>query len=205
MLPYCNILLKGASLKQTITFLTLTKQPITALLALCQDGNQLAQLEVYNRYQRAMYNTALRIVKDTAVAEDVMQESFIAAFNKLGSFKGEATFGSWLKRIVVNNSIAEFRRSQRMPTVSDDYHLSVAEESPEGLEEEDYSELQSTALMEAMNQLNDNYRSILSLHFIEGYDYEEICEILSISYANCRTMISRAKESLRKKLVISYE
>ena len=205
MLPYCNILLKGSSLKQTITFLTLTKQPITALLALCQDGNQLAQLEVYNRYQRAMYNTALRIVKDTAVAEDVMQESFIAAFNKLGSFKGEATFGSWLKRIVVNNSIAEFRRSQRMPTVSDDYQLSVAEESPEGLEEEDYSEIQSTALMEAMNQLNDNYRSILSLHFIEGYDYEEICEILSISYANCRTMISRAKESLRKKLVISYE
>ncbi len=87
--------------------MTLTKENIESLLVLCKEGNQLAQLEVYNRYQKAMYNVAIRIVKDTAEAEDVMQESFITAFSKLDTFKGEATFGSWLKRIVINNGIVQ--------------------------------------------------------------------------------------------------
>ena len=73
-------------------------------------GKQSAQLEVYNRYYKAMYNTALRIVKDSAEAEDVMQDSFLNAFTKLESFKGEVTFGAWLKRIVINNSIHHYRR-----------------------------------------------------------------------------------------------
>ena len=180
--------------------MTLIKINIESLLALCQDGNQLAQLEVYNRYQKAMYNTALRIVKNTAEAEDVMQESFITAFGKLDNFKGIATFGSWLKRIVINNSIVQYRKSQRFVEVSDDYVGDEAEEDPE-YANDDYSEVRSHQLLECMKSLHSSYNDILTLHFIEGYDYEEICEIMEISYANCRTLISRAKESLRKKLV----
>jgi RNA polymerase sigma factor (sigma-70 family) len=92
--------------------LSLTKQNIETLLVLCKKGNQLAQMEVYNRYHNAMFNTALRIVKDSAEAEDIMQESFLTAFNKLDSFNGEATFGSWIKRIVVNNSITQYLKMQ---------------------------------------------------------------------------------------------
>ena len=180
--------------------MTLTQINIESLLALCQDGNQLAQLEVYNRYQKAMYNTAFRIVKNTAEAEDVMQESFITAFSKLDNFKGTATFGSWLKRIVINNSIVQYRKSQRFVDISEE---NIADEADEDQEyaNDDYSEVRSSQIMECMNNLHESYKDILTLHFIEGYDYEEICEILKISYANCRTLISRAKESLRKKLV----
>ncbi|MCZ6595929.1 MAG: RNA polymerase sigma factor [Bacteroidetes bacterium] len=180
--------------------MTLTQINIETLLALCQDGNQLAQLEVYNRYQKAMYNTAFRIVKNTAEAEDVTQESFITAFSKLDNFKGTATFGSWLKRIVINNSIVQYRKSQRFIEVSEENIADEAEEDPE-YANDDYSEVRSSQLMQCMNSLHDSYKEILTLYFIEGYDYEEICEILEISYANCRTLISRAKESLRKKLV----
>lgn len=180
--------------------MTLTKENIESLLALCQDGNQLAQLEVYNRYQKAMYNTALRIVKDTATAEDVMQESFITAFSKLDKFKGTATFGSWLKRIVINNSIVQYRKSQRFVQVSVENIREEAEDDPDPSEVA-YPEVRSGQLLECMNSLTDSYKNILSLHFIEGYDYEEICDIMQISYANCRTMISRAKTSLRKKLI----
>lgn len=159
----------------------------------------MAQLEVYNRYQHAMYNAALRIVKDTAAAEDVMQESFITAFDKLHTFKGTASFGSWLKRIVVNNSIVQYRKSQRFQQVSED---GLAEEADPFTEDHaDHSQVKAKQLMRCMEDLHENYRRILTLHFIEGYDYEECCEILDISYANCRTMISRAKESLRKKLM----
>ncbi|MBL4662715.1 MAG: RNA polymerase sigma factor [Flavobacteriaceae bacterium] len=180
--------------------MTLTKQNIDSLLALCQDGNQLAQLEVYNRYQKAMFNTAFRIVKDTAEAEDIMQEAFITAFSKLDSFKGTATYGSWLKRIVINKSIVQYRKSQRFIQVSEE---NIADEADEDVEQanEEYKQIRTNQLLDCMNSLTDSYKNILSLHFIEGYDYEEICEVLGISYANCRTMISRAKDSLRKKLI----
>ncbi len=185
-------------------FLSHKKEHIDALLQLCLIGNQGAQLEVYNRYYKAMYNTALRIVKDGAEAEDVMQESFLNAFTKLASFKGEVTFGSWLKRIVVNNSIYHYRKKQRKNEVGLDEVLYKVEDNEGFVADHDVSELKAQKVMEAMKLLKDNYRVSLTLHLIEGYDYEEISEIMQISYANCRTMVSRAKESLRHKLTPVY-
>ena len=179
--------------------MSLTNKDINTLLVLCKQGNQLAQLEVYNRYQKAMYNIALRIVKDRAEAEDIMQESFITAFSKLDSFKGDAAFGAWLKRIVINNSLTQYRKSSKYVHVSDEV-ISEEETNVEGIDEEDYTDVKVKKLLECMGELHQNYERILNLHFIEGYDYEELCDILDISYSNCRTMISRAKESLRKKL-----
>jgi RNA polymerase sigma-70 factor (ECF subfamily) len=72
---------------------------------LCTSGNQSAQLEIYDRYYKAMYNTSLRIVKDRFAAEDIMQDSFLTAFTKLKNLKDKKAFNSWLKRIVINNSI----------------------------------------------------------------------------------------------------
>ena len=182
--------------------MTLTKQNIETLIVLCKKGNQLAQMEVYNRYQAAMYNVSARIVKDTADAEDIMQESFITAFSKLHMFKGEATFGSWLKRIVINNSISHYKKNQRMVMLDEDRIADqVDEASFDGISEDDYTNTKAEQVMKGMDSINKNYKQILTLHLIEGYDYEEICEILEISYANCRTMISRAKESLRNKLL----
>lgn len=182
-------------------FLTQTNQNINTLLVLCRKGNQLAQLEVYNRYQHAMYNTALRIVKNTAEAEDVMQESFISAFSKLDKFKGDASFGSWLKRIIINNSIVQYKKSKRFVNIADEDFKEEAQEDSYFDTSEDYTHTKANKVLSCMDDLNDNYRQILNLHFIEGFDYEEICEIMQISYANCRTLISRAKESLRNKLI----
>ena len=81
-----------------------------ALAKLCKSGNQNAQLEIYNRYYKAMYNIALRIVKDSFEAEDIMQDSFLTAFTKLGELKDLKTFGAWLKRIVINNSIYHYKK-----------------------------------------------------------------------------------------------
>ena len=72
-----------------------TNQNIEQLLTLCSSGNQRAQLEVYNRYYKAMYNTSLRIVRDSYKAEDIMQESFLTAFSKLESLKDTSVFGAW--------------------------------------------------------------------------------------------------------------
>ena len=171
------------------------------LLQLCLEGKQSAQLEIYNRYYKAMYNTAVRIVKDSAEAEDVMQESFLNAFTKLHTFKGNVTFGAWLKRIVINNSIYHYRKQQKKQEVSLDDIMYKVEDNDEVSSDHGGTERKAQKVLEAMKRLKDNYRISLTLHLIEGYDYEEVSQIMDISYANCRTTISRAKESLRKKMI----
>ena len=149
-----------------------------------------------------MYNTALRIVNDTAEAEDVMQEAFIKAFSKLDSFQGRSTFGAWLKKITVNLSINSINKNSRYQNVPFEDALKNEVEEHEGVDVQE-AEVNSKVqkILNALNSLKDSYRVILTLHLIEGYDYDEICEILGISAANCRTSISRAKESLRTKLL----
>lgn len=175
-----------------------------ALLQECLKGKERAQLEIYNRYYKAMYNTALRIVKHNAEAEDIMQESFLNAFTKLHTYKGEVSFGSWLKRIVVNNSIYHYKKQKKFTTSNiEDVMHKVEDNDGVTFEHNGYNELKAQKVMETMKNLKDNYRISLTLHLIEGYDYEEISTIMNISYANCRTTISRAKESLRKRLSVN--
>jgi RNA polymerase sigma-70 factor (ECF subfamily) len=149
-----------------------------------------------------MFNTSLRILKNSFEAEDVMQESFLIAFTKLGTFKGEVTFGSWLKRIVINKSITQLRKNNKYEEVSLD---KVPEQSESAVDTTEYTMLKAKDISETINQLKDNYRFALTLHLIEGYDYEEIAEIMHITYQNSRTTISRAKNKLRQLLVVNYD
>ncbi|MBG6129894.1 RNA polymerase sigma-70 factor (ECF subfamily) [Aquimarina sp. EL_43] len=179
--------------------MSLTQLNTEQLIAKCRERDQNAQLETYNRYYKAMYNTALRIIKDTAEAEDIMQEAFLTAFTKLSMLEDNNMFGAWLKRIVINASLTAARKK--------DVHREIALETVEyaltdsnGIVEEDLSSVKVKTVLNTLTQLKDSYSTALSLHLIEGYDYEEICQIMNISYSNCRTLISRAKESLRKKI-----
>ena len=176
-----------------------------ALAKLCKSGNQNAQLEIYNRYYKAMYNISLRIVKDSFEAEDIMQDSFLTAFTKLGELKDLKTFGAWLKRIVINNSIYHFKKSHKYQNVPFDNGLYKVEENQSIGSDNDFTSLKAQQVLKVLNNLKDNYRVALTLNLIEGYDYEEISDIMNISYANCRTTISRAKESLRQKLQLTAE
>ena len=182
--------------------MTSTNQNIEQLLLQCQSGNQRAQLEVYNRYNKAMYNTAIRIVNDSFKAEDIMQESFLTAFTKLKTLKDTNVFGAWLKRIVINNSIAHYNKTVKQNEVPLETVLYKVEDD-NGIEESNHTNKKVKQILSVIKTLKPNYSLGLSLHLIEGYDYEEICDIMDISYANCRTLISRAKESLRQKLIQS--
>jgi len=139
-------------------------------------------------------------------AEDVMQEAFLNAFTKLDSYKGEVAFGAWLKRIVINRSLTELKKKNKMQEVK----LEVVNRQLEGDQDEevqdsavDYVKLRAKEVSKAMSQLKASYRTVLNLSLIEGYDNEEISAILNISSENCRTTISRAKSRLRKLLTES--
>lgn len=180
--------------------LTLTNHNIEQLVELCKTNNQFAQLELYNRYYKAMYNTAHRIVKDSFEAEDIMQDAFLLAFSKLNTLKDIKTFGAWLKRIVINKSIYHYNKSKKFEEVALDDVIYKVEDTNGITDNYEFTNIQAKQVIETMKTLKSNYRVALTLHLIEGFDYDEISTILKISNANCRTTISRAKDSLRKKM-----
>ncbi|KAF2513958.1 RNA polymerase sigma factor [Flavobacterium procerum] len=181
--------------------MSITNQNIEELIALCKANNQKAQFEVYNRYSKAMYNVAYRIVKDEHFAQDVMQEGFLKAFTKINDYKQEVAFGAWLKRIVINYSIDFYKKNNAFQAEDLSKSLYKIEENDSIVSDSiDMENLKVKQVLDTILDLKDNYRMVLTLFYIEGYDQEEICEILNISYANCRTTLSRAKENLRKKL-----
>lgn len=144
-----------------------------------------------------MYNTAIRILKDSFEAEDIMQEAFLTAFTKMDSYKGEVAFGAWLKRIVVNKSINQLRKNNR-------YEMAKMEIIPEHeIEEESFetNKLDPKMILNTIQGLKENYRIILTLHLIEGFDYEEIQQILNYTNENVRTTILRAKNKLKQVLL----
>jgi len=149
-----------------------------------------------------MYNTALRIVKDSYWAEDIMQESFLKAFTKLDTFKGEVTFGAWLKKIVVNHSLDNYKKiNKNALDPLDNVLYKVADDSDNDDEAQlDFKQLKVQQVAAAIQSLKENYRIALTLLYIEGYDQEEISGIMGITPGNTRTTISRAKESLLKKM-----
>lgn len=155
-------------------------------------------MQLYKLYYKAMYNSAYRILKDEFEAEDIMQEAFLAAFTKINSFKGEVTFGAWLKRIVINKSLTQLKKNNRYNEVKMDV---VTNNEIKELEEINYSSVSVQSISDAINSLKDNYRLVLTLNLIEGYDNEEIAQILNYSNENVRTTISRAKKKLKGLLI----
>ena len=167
------------------------------LIDACKKGDRKAQFELYRLYSSAMYNTTLRIVRDPDDSEDVMQEAFLKAFSRISTYRGEVSFGAWLKRIVVNKSL-DFLRLRRERVSLDE--VNKVEEIPEddpGVIEFAYS---ADEIRKAIYALPEGYRIVLSLILLEGYDHEEVSEILRISNATSRTQYHRAKKKLAELL-----
>lgn len=142
-----------------------------------------------------MFNTALRIVNNTADAEDVLQESFTDAFMQLGKFEQKSTFGAWLKQIVIHKSIGHLKK-RRVDLVDMDQANGFAEEEVD----ESSTRLTVEKIRNRMKDLPDGYRTVLSLYLFEGYDQEEIAEILGVAHATVRTQYIRAKQKLLQLL-----
>lgn len=164
------------------------------LVERCKQGHAPSYQALYQQYSKAMFNTSLRIVNNRADAEDVLQEAFVDAFRSLHDFNYRSTFGAWLKKIVINKSITVLRKRR--------VHFIEIESTglPELPQEEvlDEKEVQYRVdqVKKAIEKLPDGYRTVLTLYLLEGYDHEEISEIVGISHNTVRTQYIRAKQKL---------
>lgn len=170
---------------------------INNLIKRCKKSDKNAQLEVYKAYYKAMFNVSYRILKDEFEAEDIMQEAFLTVFTKIDTYKGEVTFGAWLKRIVINKSLTQLKKNNRYQVVKMEI-IPANEVEDEAI---NYSSLNAKNVLNCLQSLKENYSVILTLHLIEGYDYEEIAQILKYTNENVRTTISRAKKKLKQVLL----
>ena len=172
------------------------------LVEASKKGDQKAQFELYRLYFAAMYNTTLRIVGDSDDAEDVMQEAFLKAFLKLDSYRGEVSFGAWLKRIVINKALDFLRLKRDKLSLEDAGEIGEMEDEPDDSPEVEY---RAEAIKRAIHKLPEGYRIVLSLILLEGYDHEEVAGILNISNATSRTQYHRAKKKLIELLKSNNE
>lgn len=173
----------------------------TDIIEKCKQNNRIAQLQLYNQYCDGMFAVAMRFVKDSMEAEDIVQEAFIKAFTKLHQYKAEVTFGAWLKRIVVNKSIDLLKSKKQHMLELDEVHLKVVDSSYE--DEwlvDDIITLED--VKEAINKLPEKYQYVVMLYLIEGYDHQEIAEILNITEVASRTQLSRGKAQLKELLTL---
>ncbi len=170
---------------------------VTLLVEQCKEQNPKAQLALYRQYCEGMFIVAQRYVKDIAQAEDVMQEAFIKAFSKLHQFKGDVTFGAWLKRIVINTCLDAIK-ARKLETYSiNEEVLTLSEEN------DDWSVADEVTVQEvhrAIDNLKEPYRVVVQLFLLEGYDHQEIADILGISESASRTNLFRGKKQLQEQL-----
>jgi RNA polymerase sigma-70 factor (ECF subfamily) len=164
------------------------------LIDQCRQNNREAQFKLYQQYCNGMFIIANRLMDNPQDAEDAIQEAFINAFQKIEQYKGEVTFGAWLKKIVINKCLDNLKSERKrkanekvstidMPFVETTWQV------------EDTVSI--TEIKIAIQTLPDKYRRVIMLYLIEGYSHEEIAQILDITIITSRTRLRRGKQKLK--------
>jgi RNA polymerase sigma factor (sigma-70 family) len=173
---------------------------IDSLIKACKKGNQIAQLQLYDNYSQAMFTIACRYLNDEEDAKDAMQEGFLKAFLNIDSYKPEATFGAWLKRIIINQCLDTLKKRKLKFSADEVETLLITEDTDWDFD----SSISKAEIIEAIGQLNEKFKIVVKLYLIEGYDHKEISEILNIPIKTSRTHLSRGKSKLKELLKPKY-
>ena len=154
-----------------------------------------------------MFNTAKRMLGDDDQATDAVQDAFITAFQKLNQFEGQATFGSWLKRITVNRCLDELKKRKKAMLEALTEETPEPTDDPDALEDINWEDYQLSNIRKAIDQLPDGFKMVLSMYLFEGYDHAEIGEVLNVSESTSKSQYHRAKKKLLEiiKTTYSYE
>jgi len=191
--------------------LDLANLPDADVVALAQQGREVAYRELLRRYERPVFSLVFRMVRDRTVAEDLAQETFIKVLNHIDKYRPEFKFSSWLFKIANNVAIDHLRRRQ-LNTISMDgspnastaaeieaSSFDIVDQSESALDELQAREL-GTAIERAIASLRPEYRSCILLRHVEGRSYEEIAATLDLPLGTVKTFIYRARHQLRDLL-----
>lgn len=171
-----------------------------ALAMAAGKGDIEAFEKLYERHNRRVYSLCLRMTQNAAEAEDLAQEAFIQLFRKIGSFRGDSAFTTWLHRLTVNQCLMHFRkRSVKLEKTTEEGETPVqivsGTENPNSMPVMD-----RIALDNALTQLPPGYRTVFVLHDVEGHEHEEIAKMLGVAVGTSKSQLHKARMKLRKIL-----
>jgi RNA polymerase sigma-70 factor, ECF subfamily len=173
------------------------------LIARAQRGEEGAFSEIFETHKRRVYSLCLRMTGNTAEAEDLSQEAFLQLFRKIGTFRGESAFSTWLHRLVVNVVLMHLRKKGLQQISLDETDNSQEEPVKRDYGDDDRRLLGSVdriGLTRAIEQLPTGYRTVFVLHDIEGYEHNEIAQIMGCSIGNSKSQLHKARMKLREWL-----
>ncbi len=164
----------------------------------CKRENATCQKEVFNRFAGHMLGVCNRYARNSADAEDILQDSFIKVFNKIGQFKFEGSFEGWIRRIVVNTALKKYSliRYEKELNGLELNENQLSQSNPAA-----YSHLTEKDLLILINSLPDGYRLVFNLYVIEGYQHEEIASMLGIQSGTSRSQLVKARMMLQKQIL----
>ncbi|MDR9399116.1 RNA polymerase sigma factor [Salibacter sp.] len=175
---------------------------LNSLIDGCCDGNRKCQRELYNLFKSKMFGVSMRYAQNRALAEDILQESFIKVFKSIKTYKGEGSFEGWMRRILVHTALRYIDKEKRYRCSDEEVESlsidkSVLNDAMQSLEHEELTKL--------VDNLPDGYRQIFSLYAIEGFTHKEIAEKFEISIGTSKSQLARARKLLKTKVIELYK
>ena len=174
-----------------------------AAIERAKQGDAEAFEALYNLHKRRVYSLCLRMTANTAMAEDLTQEAFLQLFRKIGTFRGESAFSTWLHRMAVNVVLMQLRK-KGLPLTPLDETMQGEEESPKkepgGEDIRLAGSIDRLRLEDAVSALPPGYRTVFVLHDVEGYEHNEIAEMVGCSIGNSKSQLHKARMKLRDLL-----
>jgi RNA polymerase sigma-70 factor (ECF subfamily) len=164
---------------------------------LCQasaNGDMNAFEEIHNRHHRRVYSICLRMLQNAPEAEDLTQDVFIQLYRKIGTFRGDSAFTTWLHRMTVNQVLMYFRKRNVK------FEDTTEQEDANGQSSAPIQVVDNIRLQNAIDQLPDGYKNVFVLHDVEGFEHEEVAKILDCSVGTSKSQLFKARLELRRLL-----
>lgn len=163
------------------------------LIQKCKRNNLKAQSELYTLYSNTLYAICLKYSRNSAEAQDNLQDAFLTIFSKISQFNNKGSFEGWLKRIAINTVLQRYREKGVFDIINEDLIEQV-------IEVEDHEELSLDFLLRLIQTLPDRYRLVFNLYVLDGYSHKEIAEMLKVSIGTSKSNLARARQILQEKI-----
>lgn len=164
------------------------------LIAAARKGDRRAMASLYSEHSGRVYSVVRRVVGDDHLAEDVSQDAWVRAFQKLDQFRGDSSFGTWMHRLAVNSALNCLRRRSRRPDVE------AGAVPPAGPPPVDETVLNQKLIAQALDRLSPGYRTILVLHDVEGLTHDDIAERMGVAVGTSKSQLHKARARMRDML-----
>jgi len=168
--------------------------PLLQLIEDCKHNDRKAQRKLYEQFAPAMLSLCLRYIGEREAARDALQEGFIRVFEKIGDYGASGSFEGWIRKIFVNTALEMLRKQKQ------EIKIAFAETQVEDMDNSAFENLSADDLLQIIAELPPVYRTVFNLRTIEGYEYEEIAQLLDIKETALRSQFMRARQMLKEKV-----